>query len=297
VSARTVVITGASRGLGLASAAHLYQQGWRVVAAMRSVDEGLERLRDETGAEPDDSRLVGVRLDLRDPESITTAAKAILTIGPPDVLVHNAGIAVAGCAEEVPMDVWQDMLATHLFGPVALTNALLPSMRGAGVGRVVVISSIIGQRGFPGAAAYSAAKSALERWAEALALEVSPFGIGVTVLVTGTFDTAIITDAIDDYRDFAGPYAVQNRSIDRRGRSAVRFASPPERFALGLARALDATAPFVRTAVGTDARLMVLVHRLLPARALHRLTRTMLGLPPHGAISGSGPLPPEENGG
>src|SRR6187401_1785643 len=94
---RGVVITGASRGLGLASAAHLYKLGWRVVAAMRSVDAGLERLRAETDATVGDPRLLGVKLDLDDAASITAAAKAIeALVGAPDVLVHNAGIAAAG---------------------------------------------------------------------------------------------------------------------------------------------------------------------------------------------------------
>src|SRR5215470_2144744 len=124
---RSVVITGASRGLGLASAAHLYKQGWRVVAAMRSPDTGLLALRAATGAATDDPRLIAVRLDLVDPASVAAAAKAIEeAVGAPHVLVHNAGIAAAGCVEEVPMDVWEQMFATHLFGPVALTKALLP---------------------------------------------------------------------------------------------------------------------------------------------------------------------------
>src|SRR5215212_5574195 len=90
---RSVVITGASRGLGLASAAHLYQLGWQVVGAMRSPDSGLENLRAKTGAAVDDPRLVGVQLDLTDPASITAAAKAIEeAVGAPDALVHNAGI-------------------------------------------------------------------------------------------------------------------------------------------------------------------------------------------------------------
>jgi len=74
---RSVVITGASRGLGFASACHLYKQGWQVVAAMRSVDAGMARLRDATGARDDDQRLIGVQLDLTDPASVTAAAKAI----------------------------------------------------------------------------------------------------------------------------------------------------------------------------------------------------------------------------
>src|SRR5215472_501549 len=100
---RSIVITGASRGLGLASATHLYELGWRVVAAMRSLDAGLERLRAATGATLDDPRLLGVRLDLNDPSSVGAAAKAIEeAVGAPDVLVHNAGIAAAGSVEEMP---------------------------------------------------------------------------------------------------------------------------------------------------------------------------------------------------
>src|SRR6185369_2643204 len=107
---RSVVITGASRGLGLASAAHLYKQGWRVVGAMRSPDVGLDHLRAATGAGADDPRLIGVRLDLDDSESIVAAAKAInQQIGAPDVVVHNAGIAAAGCVEDVPIGVWQQI--------------------------------------------------------------------------------------------------------------------------------------------------------------------------------------------
>ena len=91
---RSVVITGASRGLGLASATHLYERGWRVVGAMRSPAVGLERLRAATGAAAGDPRLVGVRLDLDDPTSTAAAAKAIEdAVGAPDALVHNAGIA------------------------------------------------------------------------------------------------------------------------------------------------------------------------------------------------------------
>src|SRR5215472_3528099 len=107
---RSVVITGASRGLGLASAAHLYKLGWRVVGAMRSPEVGLERLRAATGAAAGDPRLLGVRLDLEDPASIVAAAKAIeAAVGAPDALVHNAGIAAFGCAEDMPFDACEQL--------------------------------------------------------------------------------------------------------------------------------------------------------------------------------------------
>jgi NAD(P)-dependent dehydrogenase (short-subunit alcohol dehydrogenase family) len=285
---RSVVITGASRGLGLASATHLYKLGWRVVGAMRSPDVGLEHLRAATGAAADDPRLVGVRLDLDDPTSITAAAKAIEeAVGAPDALVHNAGIAAVGCAEEMPFEVWEQLFRTNLFGAVRLTKELLPSMRAAGRGRIVVVSSQGGIRGMPSISAYSAAKGALERWAEALAEEVAPFGLGVTILVAGMFKTDILTEQTPHYGDLNGPYATHYVGIERTGRAMMRLlANPPERFAPELARALDERAPFARRTVGFDARMLLVGSRLLPGRLLHHAVRWAMRLPRHGALQG-----------
>jgi NAD(P)-dependent dehydrogenase (short-subunit alcohol dehydrogenase family) len=291
VETRSVVITGASRGLGFASACHLYRQGWRVVAAMRSVDAGMERLREATGAGVDDARLVGVQLDLTDAASVTVAAKAIgEAVGAPYGLVHNAGIGPTGMVEETPMSVWEQTFATNIFGPVALTKALLPSMRKAGRGRIVMLSSAAGVRGMPVTATYSAVKGALERWGESMAGEIAPFGIGVTVLVTGTYDTDIIADAdAISNRDFDGPYAPHHSIMDKRGLHALtqRIAKPPEKFAVSLAKALDDSAPFVKRPVGADARMLLIVNRLMPGAGLHHMTRMMLGIPRFGALRGT----------
>src|SRR5262249_26540931 len=149
-------------------------------------------------------------------------------------------------------------------GAVALTKALLPSMRAAGRGRIVVLSSAGGIAGMPFVSTYSAAKGALERWAEALAYEIAPFGLGVTILVAGMFKTDILTDETPHYADPGGPYAATYSEVDRKGRSMVRFASPPERFARALAAALDERASFARHAVGLDARMLLLMNRFLP---------------------------------
>lgn len=285
---RSVVITGASRGLGLASAVHLYRRGWRVVAAMRSAEQGLHALREATGASEEDPRLIGIPLDLTDAESVAASAKAIeAAVGAPNAVVHNAGISAAGMAEETPAELWERMFATSVFGPVALTNALLPSMRAAGRGRIVLVSSQGGVRGMPATAPYSAAKGALERWGESLACEIAPFGLGVTVLVTGTYDTDIITDAgTTDCRDFTGPYARHHATMDRRGRFAMKVAArSPERFAAGLAKALESRAPFARRAVGPDARMLLLINRMLPTAALHQMIRLMMGLPRFGSLA------------
>src|SRR5690242_8311162 len=209
--ARTAVITGASRGLGFASTVELYRRGWRVLAAMRSVSAGLELLRDATGASEDDPRLRGIALDLLDPDSVRSAADAILAAGgAPDALVHNAGVAVVGFVEETPAEEWTRVFTTNLFAPAALTNALLPSMRVAGRGRIVIVSSTGAVRGMPLAAVYSASKAAAERWAEALAAEVAPYGLGVTILMAGTYRTDITADGAVVYRNPAGPYGIQH---------------------------------------------------------------------------------------
>lgn len=293
---RTVVITGASRGLGFASAVRLYREGWRVVAAMRTPDRGMPLLRQaiqDQGLSTDDERLIGVQLDLTDNASIAAAAKAIEeAVGAPYALVHNAGISAAGMVEETDMALWQRMFATSVLGPVALTQALLPSMRAAGAGRIVLVSSAAGVRGQPATAPYSAAKGALERWGESMACEIAPFGLGVTVVVAGTYDTEIITDAgTTDDRNFEGPYARLHNTMNSRGRFAMKMARPPERFTDGLLKALEDRAPFRRRGIGPDASILLAANRILPAPGMHHLSRTVLGIPRQGSMrDGAWPL-------
>jgi NAD(P)-dependent dehydrogenase (short-subunit alcohol dehydrogenase family) len=282
----SVVVTGASRGLGLATAAHLHRRGWTVVCAVRTPDVAFERLREATGATAGDPRLIAVRLDLDDPASIESAARDITgAVGAPDAVVHNAGVAGVGCVEEMPMDVGAQIFSTNYFGPVRLTRELLPGLRAAGRGRIVVVSSQGGVRGMPGISAYSAAKGALERWAEALAHEVAPFGLGVTVLVTGTFRTDIL-ELTPRYTEPGGPYAGHHEGLDRVGKVVLRMAAPPERFGPAVARAVADRAPFVRRAVGFDARLLVLGNRLLPTSMFQRVAARALGLPRPGSLRG-----------
>jgi NAD(P)-dependent dehydrogenase (short-subunit alcohol dehydrogenase family) len=284
--ARSVVITGASRGLGFASAARLHARGWHVIAAMRSPEAGLERLRSATGAAAGDPRLTAVRLDLDDAGSITRAAAAITAAtGAPHALVHNAAYITVGCVEEVPPQLTEQIFSTNVIGPIRLTRELLPAMRQAGRGRIVVVSSVGGIRGMPTTSLYSATKGAIERWAEALAQEIAPFGLGVSVVSTGIFRT----DAYDEnhtttYADRHGPYAPLHAALDRVGRRVTRGARPPERFAVALEKVLAADAPFARHPIGGETRLMLVASRLLPAPAFHSLTRAATGLPRPGAL-------------
>jgi NAD(P)-dependent dehydrogenase (short-subunit alcohol dehydrogenase family) len=223
-----------------------------------------------------------------DTASIAAAAKAIdEAVGAPYAVVHNAGISAAGMVEETDMALWQKMYTTSVLGPVALTQALLPSMRAAGEGRIVLVSSAAGVRGQPATAPYSAAKGALERWGESMACEIAPFGLGVTVLVSGTYDTEIITDAgtIDD-RNFDGPYARLHNTMNTRGRFAMKLARPPERFTDGLLKALADQKPFRRRGVGPDAAMLLASNRILPASGMHHMSRVVLGIPRQGSMRG-----------
>jgi short-subunit dehydrogenase len=154
-----------------------------------------------------------------------------------------------------------------------------------GRGRIVVVSSQGGIRGMPAISAYSASKGALERWAEALAEEIAPFGLDVTILVSGTFDTEIITEQTPHHGDPNGPYARHYVGIERTGRALVeRLKGPPRHFARELASALDERAPFARHTVGIDARLLTFGSRLLPCWLLHHLVARAMRLPRHGAL-------------
>lgn len=283
---RSVVITGASRGLGFASAARLYARGWHVVAAMRSPDAGLERLRSATGAAPGDPRLTAVQLDLDDPASIASAGKAIIeAAGPPHVVVHNAAFVTVGCVEEVPSHLIEQIFSTNVIGPIRLTRELLPVMRQAGRGRFVIVSSVGGIRGMPATSLYSATKGAIERWAEALAHEIAPFGLGVTVVSTGTFRTDVYDERYTtSHADRQGPYAPHHAGLDRAGERVTRTAKPPERFAAALEKALQKDAPFARRAIGGEAQMMLMASRLLPASVFHSLTRAATGLPRPNAL-------------
>jgi NAD(P)-dependent dehydrogenase (short-subunit alcohol dehydrogenase family) len=284
---RSVVVTGASRGLGLATAAHLHRAGWTVLAAMRSPDVGMERLRVLTAGRPEDERLIAVRLDLDDPESVAEAGHSILQrVGAPHGLVHNAGIAGVGTIEEMPLPVWEQIVSTNFFGPVRLTKELLPPMRAAGRGRIVMVSSMGAIHGMPGIGAYSAAKAALERWGEALSQEIAPFGLGVTVLVAGSFKTDIL-ELTQTHADPDGPYAAMHERLETSGRRFLRFARAADCFAPAVAKALEERRPFARHGVGMDAHLLLAGSRFMPAATLQWVTRRALRLPRSSAARGS----------
>jgi NAD(P)-dependent dehydrogenase (short-subunit alcohol dehydrogenase family) len=156
-------------------------------------------------------------------------------------------------------------------------------MRAAARGRIVLVSSESSLLGMPGIGAYGASKAALERWGESLSQEIAPFGLGVTVLVAGTFKTDIL-ELTTTYGDHAGPYGPMHAGLETRGRRFTRIAADPSKFAPAVARALDDTRPFVRRAVGIDAKLLTLGRKVLPTSVLQRAIRVAIGVPKPGSL-------------
>lgn len=194
---RTAFITGASTGIGRATAQRFQSEGWNVVATMRSPEDGAD-----LAALP---HVVVTRLDVTDSSSISAAvADARATFGGIDVLVNNAGFGAYGALEVTDMEVIRRQFDTNVIGLLEVTKAVLPAMREQGSGVIVNISSVGGRMAFPLGSLYHGSKFAVEGVSEALTYELAPLGISVKVIEPGLVDT-----------DFAGRSFVL--SIDPEG--------------------------------------------------------------------------------
>lgn len=147
----------------------------------------------------------------------------------------------------------------------------------------MLISSQGAVRGMPAIGAYSAAKGALERWGETLAHEIAPYGLGVSVIVTGSFKTDIL-ELTTTWEDTSGPYSPMHLALRRTGERILRIARSPDAFAPAVEKALEDTRSISRRAVGLDARLLLVGNRILPGTLLHRLVRIGVGIPGPGSL-------------
>lgn len=197
----TVLITGCSSGYGLATAQKFLDEGWNVVATMRTPRPDVL---------PASDRLTVLPLDVTDPESIADAVKAS---GPVDVLVNNAGIGGIGAFEATPMGTTRDLFDTNTFGVMAMTQAVVPQMRSRGSGVIVNVTSSTTLAAMPLAAVYTASKSAIEGFSGSLALELGFFGVRVKLVEPGYGPSTAFTsngadrmvEIPDEYRPFAEP--------------------------------------------------------------------------------------------
>ena len=186
----TWLVTGASRGLGLAVVRHLLQRGDRVAATTRSRERLVEALK---GTPVDD--LLALEVQLADEDAVRAAvASTIDRFRPLDVVVNNAGYGYLGAVEETSDADVRQMLDVQVNGTWNVLRAVLPGLRSQGSGHVITVSSILGLLAFPGWGLYSAGKFAVEGLTEALAAEVADLGIAVTIVEPGYFNTDFLTD-------------------------------------------------------------------------------------------------------
>jgi NAD(P)-dependent dehydrogenase (short-subunit alcohol dehydrogenase family) len=270
----TAVVTGAASGFGRATAEALCAAGWHVVGA----DE--QPLEAWAAGWPAGFR--ARRVDVRsDPDVAALAAE----IGDVDLLVNNAGYAVFGTQEEVPLDVVRDLFEVNVLGPARVTRALLPGLRRRS-GVVVQLSSVAGRTVFPESGYYAATKHALEAMSEALAQEVATFGVRVVVVEPGSFDTGFSARAqrSSPPPPADSPYAGQRRTWSARKGEVLEPPQPACWVADAILRALADHPPFQRVAVGADAVRMLTLRDQLGADAFTRLLVTRAG--------GSGPAGP-----
>jgi NAD(P)-dependent dehydrogenase (short-subunit alcohol dehydrogenase family) len=277
-----MLITGASTGIGRATALHLDSRGWRVFAAVRK-EEDAESLRAEASG-----RLEPTMLDVTDAGQIAAAAERIGgAVGEAglDGLVNNAGIAVPGPLETLPIEDFERQIEVNLTAQVAVTQAMLPAIRKA-PGRIVFISSIGGLMALPMFGAYHAAKFGLEAVGDVFRQELRPWGISVSVVEPGSIATPIWDRGqaeVDVIAERAGEghselYGEALEALREVARKTGERGIAPEKVAARIEHALSSDRPRTRYLVGADARGQALAKKLLPDRAVDWLVRRMTGL-------------------
>jgi NAD(P)-dependent dehydrogenase (short-subunit alcohol dehydrogenase family) len=271
----TVLITGASRGIGRAAVHRLAGKGWDVLAGVRRPEDG-EALRGE--------RIAPVLLDVTD-----AAAIAALDGSLPerlDAVVNNAGIAIGGPLEALPVDEVRRQLEVNLVGPLAVTQAVLPRLRAAR-GRVVFVSSLSGRVATPMTGAYNASKFGLEGLADTLRMELRPWGIAVVLVEPAQTDTDMWREAegtleadlaklSPEHRElYAGHIEGARKMIPR----SQKLASPVEGAAATIERALTARRPRARYVVGAGPRVQGVLAQVTPTPTLDAVLRLATGVP------------------
>ena len=274
---KSVLVTGASTGIGRATALRLDAAGWRVFAGIRRQEDA------DALVQAGSQRLSPLFLDVTDADQI--AAAAALVEREPEGLegvVNNAGVAIPSPLETMPIDEFRRQIEINLNGQVAVTQALLPSIRRA-KGRVVFISSIGGRIAFPLTGAYHAAKFGIEAVGDVFRQELRPWGISVSIVEPGSIDTPIWNRGESSADELASPQreALYGRAIASY-RKVVRQTAergiPPEKVAAAVEHALSSNRPRTRYLVGLDAKLQARIRPLIPTPVFDRIVSKMMGM-------------------
>ena len=271
-----MIVTGASSGFGLLTSVEFAKAGFQVVASMRDLRrrENLEQAATAARvASPDVRALDVTRFD----EIPAFVAGVVRDYGRIDVLVNNAGFAVAGFAEDIKLEELRLQFETNFFGAVAMTKAVVPIMREQRSGHIIQISSIGGLQGSMTVSSYSASKHALEGWSESLRLEVSSLGIRVVLVEPGAFDTGIWTRGAR-----MGEDAVKDTSLNYQRSLRMRTAlqklpkADPIEVAQKIVRIAQDPNPKLRYLVGRDAKVQLVLKRLLPWKTYEKMIANFL---------------------
>jgi NAD(P)-dependent dehydrogenase (short-subunit alcohol dehydrogenase family) len=271
---RSVLVTGASTGIGRATALRLDANGWCVFAGVRK-QEDADSLRVEGS-----DRLRPVLLDVTDAEAIAAVAELLTAeLGGAglDGLVNNAGIGIPSPLETLPIDDFRRQVEVNLTGQVAVTQAMLPLIREAR-GRIVFISSIGGRIAFPMGGAYHAAKFGVEAVGDVFRQELRPWGISVSIVEPGSIDTPI-WDRGQREADEIGCrsptreelYGKTIASYRKLMKSLAERGIPPAKVAEAIEHALIARRPRARYLVGLDAKLQARAKLFIPTRVFDRV--------------------------
>ena len=257
---KVCLVTGASAGIGLATAIALQKAGHVVYGAARRV-EPMEPIAAGGG--------YALRMDAREPADLEAAVASIVdTQGRIDVLVNNAGTVLHGSVEEVPLALAHDLFDVNVFAPARLVQLVLPHMRAQRAGTIVNVSSIGGEIALPLGAWYYASKHALEAFSDTLRVEVARFGVDVVVVQPGIISTAFEDATAVQLREYSGSgaYAEMAEAMIRRGEQGLDGGSPPSLVADTILAAVEADEPETRYAVGHLAEQLLELNRTVPDR-------------------------------
>ncbi|WP_445505755.1 SDR family oxidoreductase [Niallia sp. 03091] len=275
---KVAVITGANSGFGLLMALEFAVEGYHVIAAMRDVNKG-SLLLEKAKIKGVDSLITPFPLDVTCKESIKNFKDYIDEIGSVEVLINNAGYAVAGFVEDVPLEEYKNQLETNYFGTIAVTQMVLPLMRRQGFGKIIMMSSISGKVGFPGLSPYVSSKFALEGWSESLRLELRPFSIDVSIVEPGSYQTNIWSTGkkvTKKSQSETSPYYLYMKRLE----AYLHMSSKSYRDPLEVAKKVVAIAnkknPSFRYAIGKGVKQTMLIKALLPWRWWEKMMLLLL---------------------
>jgi len=269
---RVAIVTGSSSGFGLLTSVELAKAGFRVIASMR--DLGRRELLDNTAK----SAGVDEKIDVRQLDVTNFAAipefveRVVRDYGRVDVLLNNAGFAVAGFIEDLKLEEIRAQFETNFFGHVAMTKAVLPVMRQQRSGHIMMVSSISGLHGSPTISSYSASKHALEGWSESLRIEVNSLGIKVVLVEPGSFQTDIWTrNAYIGEKTRDGTSLNRERGERMRDRVQKLRKQDPIIVARRVAQIAQDPNPRLRYVIGSDAHVQLWMKRILPWKVYEKL--------------------------